>query len=63
MENTWKVKRYMWLSEHVNIMYLIQVLEVEKNKNGAQLGLEGIFNHGKRHQFTDPTNPTDSSLS
>lgn len=63
MENIWKVKRYMWLSEHVNIMYLIQVLEVEKNKNAAQVGLEEIFNHGKRHQSTDPTNPTDSSLS
>lgn len=43
-----EVKRYVRSSEYVKITYLSQVVDIEKSKNGAQVGFEGISRHGKR---------------
>lgn len=42
-----KVKSSVWSSECLKIIYLIQVLDVGKSKNGAHKEFEGISRHGK----------------
>ena len=49
-----EVKRYVQSSEYVKMTHLIQVLEVEKNKNGVHIKFEAIPRHGQKtpiHRF------------
>ena len=43
-----EVKRYVWSSEYVKMTHLIQVLKVEKSKNGVHVKFEAIPRHGQK---------------